>query len=84
MLQEKPYDCIMIDLKMPKMNGQELYRLIEESYKYLADRVIFISGDTVNSKANEFVSSTGNLVMNKPFQMAELRTNIGQLIDHTG
>ena len=81
MLQTKPYDCILIDLKMPRMNGQELYRLIEESSENLARRVIFITGDTVNSKTHEFVSATGNLIMNKPFQMAELRTHIGQLID---
>ena len=80
MLQKKPYDCILIDLKMPRMSGQELYRLIEESYADLVSMVIFITGDTVNSKTHDFVSSTGNLIMNKPFEMAELRTHIGQLI----
>lgn len=84
MVQEKPYDCILIDLKMPRMNGQELYRLIQESNEKLASRVIFIPGDTVNSKTHDFVTSTGNLIMNKPFQMAELRTHIGQIVGQSG
>lgn len=42
-----------------------------------------ITGNTVNSNTHDFVSSTGNLIMNKPFQMADLRANIGQLIDQT-
>ena len=84
MLQNITYDCILLDLKMPRMNGQELYRLIQESNEKLASRVIFISGDTVNSKTHDFVTSTGNLIMNKPFQMAELRTHIGQIVGQSG
>ena len=84
MLQEKPYVCIFIDLKMSRMNGQELYRLIQKTDENLAAKVIFISGDTVNSKTHDFVVSTGNLLMNKPFQMADLRAQIGQLIEQSG
>ena len=51
---------------------------------HFVSRVIFITGDTVNSKTYDFVSSTGNLTMNKTFQMAELRIHIGQLTDQNG
>ena len=84
MLQGKSYDCILVDLRMPVMNGQELYRLIEESPTNSTNRVIFITGDTGNSTMHEFMSSTGNQVLNKPFQMADLRTHIGLLIAHEG
>ena len=84
MLQTKLYDCILIDLRMPVMNGEELYQLIEKSRANLTRRVIFITGDTGNPKTHDFLSSTGNQIINKPFQMDELRTHIEQLIDNEG
>ena len=80
MLQNITYDCILLDLKMPRMNGQKLYQLIQGSSEALADKVIFMSGDTVTSTTYDFVSSTGNRLLNKPFQIADLRTQVGQLI----
>ena len=48
-LQSATYDCILLDLKMPGMGGKELFRLIEASDSRVAKKVIFITGDTVNS-----------------------------------
>jgi len=84
MLQNITYDCILLDLKMPRMNGQKLYQLIQGSSEALADKVIFMSGDTVTSTTYDFVSSTGNRLLNKPFQIADLRTQVGQLIKQSG
>ncbi len=47
-LRDINYDCILLDLKMPGMSGQELYRRIQEIDEPLATRVVFITGDTVS------------------------------------
>ena len=48
MLQTRTYDCILLDLRMPGMSGQQLYRLIEKSNEEMAKRVVFLTGDILN------------------------------------
>ena len=80
-LQSMPYDCILLDLKMPGMSGQQLYQLIELSDKELAGKVIFITGDTVNSDTSEFIAAVRNPVMNKPFKLDDLHRQVLQLVE---
>lgn len=79
-LQGRPYDCIVMDLKMSGMSGSELYRLMEESLPDLAKKVIFMTGDTMSPDTSEFISSVDNLTMAKPFTMKELQFQIRTLI----
>ena len=72
-LQAEYYDRIILDLKMPGMNGRQLYRLINDSDRQMASRVIFITGDTMSSDTHEFISLTGNPSLSKPFQRSDLR-----------
>ena len=75
-LQRKSYDCVLMDLKMPGMSGQQLYELITESHMDLARKVVFITGDTVSPETSAFIEATGNPALNKPFSIEELRKQI--------
>jgi len=75
------YDCILLDLKMPRMNGRELYHLIHQTDEALSRKVIFISGDTVNKSTHKFISHTGKPLVTKPFQLEELRSHIANLVE---
>ena len=75
-LQRKSYDCVLMDLKMPGMSGQQLYKLITESHLELARKVVFITGDTVSPETSAFIEATGNPALNKPFSIEELRKQI--------
>jgi len=79
-LQTITYDCILLDLKMPGMGGRELYQLLEASDKGAADKVIFITGDTVNPDTKQFIESTGNPVMIKPFELEALHHQVLELV----
>jgi two-component system NtrC family sensor kinase len=79
-LQGRPYDCIVMDLKMSGMSGPELYRLMEESLPELAKKVIFMTGDKMSPDTSEFISSVDNLTMAKPFTMKELQLQIRTLL----
>ena len=57
---------------MPEMNGKALFRLMQASPQGVADKVIFITGDTVDMDSREFVASKNNTVMHKPFQLDDL------------
>ena len=75
------YDCILLDLKMPRMSGRELYQLIHQTDEALSRKVIFISGDTVNQATHKFISRTGKPLVTKPFQLEELRSHIANLVE---
>ena len=76
MIAKNTYDCIIMDLKMPKVSGQGLYERLAKVDPALADRVIFITGDTIAPDTKEFLERTHNPVVNKPFNLKELRQHI--------
>ncbi len=77
-VREGIYDCVILDLKMPGMSGQQLYRTMKEFNPELAKKTIFITGDTVSPDTRDFVSVAGNPVLSKPFALEELRYLIVQ------
>src|SRR5215207_9177436 len=44
-LKERPYDLIVCDLKMPRLDGASFYRRLEAEHAALARRVLFVTGD---------------------------------------
>lgn len=71
-VMDRDYDFILLDIRMPGINGMELYRKISEAKPYLSERVIFLTGDTENEATEAFVKLTGCRCLAKPFAMKEL------------
>jgi len=80
-IQAIPYDCVVLDVKMPGLSGTDLFRLIQESHSRLAEKVIFITGDTIGSVTHDFVVTTGSPVVTKPFQIEELRGHVRRVLE---
>jgi two-component system NtrC family sensor kinase len=53
------YDVILTDIRMPDLDGRALYAEIEGRWPGLAQRVVFVTGDTLTSALREFVSESG-------------------------
>ena len=71
-LATKSYDLIVSDVKMPEMDGQEMYARITKEYPHLALRVLFTSGDTVSAETIDFFEKTERPYLLKPFKVANL------------
>ncbi|MBI5588734.1 MAG: response regulator [Deltaproteobacteria bacterium] len=71
-IMDRDYDFILLDIRMPVINGMELYRKISEAKPYLAERVIFLTGDTENEATESFVKLSGCRCLAKPFALKEL------------
>jgi signal transduction histidine kinase/CheY-like chemotaxis protein len=79
-IQIRDYDAIICDVKMPVMNGQQLYEILRERKPKMADRIIFISGDIINKETIRFLKTCGCMYLGKPFKVESLRNCVSNLI----
>jgi len=79
-LESEEYDLILLDIKMPGMNGIELYRRIEKSAPALARRVVFITGDVLETTTRNFLDEASPLYILKPFDNEKLEKEINQML----
>jgi signal transduction histidine kinase/ActR/RegA family two-component response regulator len=79
-LQEREYDLILCDLRMPELDGPGLYRALEFHAPHLLCRFIFLTGDTLSPEAQTFLTQTGATRLNKPFRAAEIRRVVQQTL----
>ncbi len=73
MLWEKDYALILVDIRTPVMNGKQLHQYIKERYPELINRVIFTTGDVINSDIQYFLGQSGRPFLLKPFTPDELK-----------
>jgi PAS domain S-box-containing protein len=79
-LSNQNFDVILSDIRMPDLDGQALYQRIHATKPALAQRVIFVTGDTVSGKTREFLDSTGNLWISKPFRITDVVNRVQELL----
>ena len=73
LIQGNQYDVIFLDLRMPGVDGRELYGLITKLSPELAKKVVFITGDTASADTRRFLESTASPVLSKPFTIEAIR-----------
>jgi CheY-like chemotaxis protein len=71
-LQHEPFDLVVSDLRMPDVDGPELYRALAKRPGGHASRMIFITGDALSHQIEQFLEETGTEVLEKPVSAKEL------------
>jgi PAS domain S-box-containing protein len=66
----KHYDLVISDLRMPGMNGNELFDRVHVVQPQL--RWVFITGDTMSASSEAFLKQSGVPFLAKPFTLEEL------------
>jgi signal transduction histidine kinase/CheY-like chemotaxis protein len=79
-VNQKTYDLALCDWKMPGLNGQQVYERLRASHPALSERLIFITGDVINDKAQTFLRETNKVCLSKPFSLVEFRAAIGKAL----
>jgi signal transduction histidine kinase/CheY-like chemotaxis protein len=79
-LQERAYDLILSDLRMPELDGPGLYRALAALYPQLRQRFILLTGDTLNPDTQAFSVQHGVPHLTKPYTAAEIRRVIRQVL----
>jgi DNA-binding response OmpR family regulator len=83
-LAQKDYELCVIDIRMPVMDGKELFQVIAKRYPRLAGRVIFSTGDVIDGYTQHFLELTGRPHLSKPFTPHELVTIVRETLKQTG
>ncbi len=78
MIEEKQYTLYLIDIKLPVMNGKEVYEWLQEKHPQLVSRVIFTTGSILIEDAM-FVERAGRPFLPKPFSPDQLRAIVRQV-----
>jgi CheY-like chemotaxis protein len=74
MIEKKQYHICLIDMRTPKMGGEQLYQWLQKGYPQLASHVIFTTGSVIDDKITTFVEQSGRPFLPKPFTPNELTT----------
>ncbi len=76
----EPFDMVLTDVRMPGMSGFELLSAIRERDPDMAERVIFITGDTLSTDTLEQLERSGSIYLSKPFSIDQLESAIRELL----
>lgn len=79
-VRREHFDMVLTDVKMPGMNGFELYQAIKERDSELASRLAFITGDTMTPATQARIAQTGNPYLAKPFAIERLEGIVRSLL----
>jgi len=79
-LRVRAPDVILVDLRMPRMGGIELYAQLEQQRPDLAARVLFLSGDVSQLAEPGNTPVPRERVLVKPVELAELERRIAAFV----
>jgi signal transduction histidine kinase len=81
-LSRNKYDLIISDWKMPGVNGQQLYQSLLQNDPNSARRMIFMTGDVLSEKTEQYLSEQGKTCLTKPFSLVEFQRIVGKAFEN--
>ena len=81
-IKRKQYDLCLLDVKMPEMDGRQLYLWMKQEGLELATRVVFTSGSALVEHTQAFLKESGRPFLPKPFTISELVTMVKEVLKH--
>ncbi len=79
-LGEENFDVVLSDFRMPMMDGQEFYKRAIKLKPSMARRFVFLTGDVVSEDTRDFLESTGNPHIAKPFQLNKVEEAVIKIL----
>ncbi len=80
MMEREEFDVVLCDVKMPGLNGFDVLSALRAQNPDLAERLIFMSGDTLSHTTRAALEQNGNLFLAKPFSIEQVRQILNLLL----
>jgi DNA-binding response OmpR family regulator len=77
----KTYDFCVSDIRLPGITGIELYEFWKTGGSPLAEKLVFITGDTLNNTIQNFLERSGIPCIMKPFVPADLVNTVREALN---
>ncbi|HET9300122.1 MAG TPA: ATP-binding protein [Candidatus Polarisedimenticolaceae bacterium] len=71
-VREDRFDVLLVDMRMPGMDGREFYEALRDRFPHLAQRVVFATGDAGNDGTSQFLEDVGTPLLGKPYDLRAL------------
>lgn len=78
------FDLVISDLKMPDLDGPGLYNALREQNPSIAERMVFVTGDTLSPAARRFLDGANRPVIEKPFVPEDVRRALARAAGNRG
>ena len=78
-LTAAPYDLVLLDLRLPDIDGRVVWEWVNERRPALVRRVAFMTGDTMSEETQHFLEETGRPVVSKPLSIARVREVLDEI-----
>ena len=79
-LQQGNYDLVVADLKMSGVSGMDLFEILKKKSPEIANKTVFITGDTMTQETSEFLASAGRPYLAKPFTPIEFLETVNNAL----
>jgi signal transduction histidine kinase/ActR/RegA family two-component response regulator len=77
------YDLIICDIRMPGLDGLDVYQRMRSSRADLAQRFIFVTGDTISPVTHHFLEESRAAYLSKPFKPTALLEKVQAMLQPT-
>ena len=74
------YDLLICDLRMQGVDGQMIYQTLVQRQNPLCERVLFVTGDVLSPRTQEFLERHRLPHVAKPFRMEELSRAVKEIL----
>jgi DNA-binding response OmpR family regulator len=79
-MQERSFDVVVCDLRMPRLDGKAFYRRLSAAAPHMATRVVFVTGDVAGTDSESFLEESGCRWLAKPFRLADLLRSVREVL----
>lgn len=79
-LEEQPFDLVICDINMPRMNGLELLHRLKASPRLETTPILLITGEVSQEIAAQAALREVDSYLPKPFQVKTLEIHLRQIL----
>jgi len=74
------FDVVVVDLRLPELDGCRLWDWVLRERAVLAPRVLFMTGDILSAEIERFLNTAARPVLTKPVTVAQVRNAVHDVL----